>query len=50
VVLTVGKDVTEGTHTVTAMAADGVTSTTADFVVTKKNCPPPATSPNSCLG
>jgi predicted extracellular nuclease len=50
VALTVGKDVPAGTHTVTAMAADGVTSTTATFEVTKKNCPPPATSPNSCLG
>jgi len=50
VVLTIGKDVAAGTHTVTAMAPDGVTSATADFEVTKKNCPPPATSPNSCLG
>ena len=46
-VVTIDKKATVGTHTVTASAPDG-TSTTAQFEVTKKNCPSTSNSPNSC--
>ncbi|HEU5269459.1 MAG TPA: lamin tail domain-containing protein [Jatrophihabitans sp.] len=48
-VLTMEKK-TDGTHTVTAVAGDGTTSSSTDFVVTKKNCPVTSNSANSCLG
>ena len=37
--VTIAKKATVGTHTITATAADG-TSTSADFLVTKKNVKP----------
>lgn len=47
-VLTIDKK-TAGTHTVTTVNPDG-TSSSADFEVTKKNCPVTSNSANSCLG
>ncbi len=38
-----------GTHTVTATNPDGGSSS-AEFVATKKNCPPTANSEHACLG
>jgi hypothetical protein len=38
-----------GTHTVTATDPDGGSSS-AEFVATKKNCPPTASSEHTCLG
>ncbi len=49
VTLTIDKKATVGTHTVTVSAPDG-TSNSADFQVTKKNCPSSSNSANSCLG
>jgi len=49
VTLTIDRKATVGTHTVTVSAPDG-TSNSADFQVTKKNCPPTSDSANSCLG
>ncbi len=44
----IDKSETSGTHAIAAVAADG-TSTSADFLVTKKNCPVGAVSENACI-